>query len=364
VGLGIAALGLTLACNPVLAARAAAPASSCTTAKLTNATTGVQATYATCTVNPSDTNSAITAESAASHYHYSVLNATTTARKNVLVLFLGGSLSDPAGYNSIVNEAGTLGYGAIDLSYPDSPLVGTACSGKNLTDSCFANFRGETVYGQGTTYPGLTTTYDWSGISVNAANSVVSRLVNELVWLKAHSDSWWSQFLVSNGKGYATPSGTYVPDWSKIVIAGHSQGGGDAAFAGLTLPTAVHRVVVFSSPNDNVSGTPAAWVSTASRATPMTSFWGLRAEGESFYGSGTSTDWSVMGGIGAGGSASTGFPIGTGSTYTSPAPNKTLDLSATRSTGYGNHCSTACDTYYPTALPKYWDYLFSGNGTN
>ncbi len=76
------------------------------------------------------------------------------------------------------------------------------------------------------------------------------------------------------GDGWGAYLANGAPDWSRIAVAGHSQGGGMAAF--LAKRTKVARVILFSGPADFVlpGRQPAPWLAAPS-ATPGERWYGL-----------------------------------------------------------------------------------------
>jgi hypothetical protein len=278
-------------------------------------------TLTTCAVQPSATNPStfrtstpISPETTVSNYHQTAVPSTTTAwstsnptgRKPVLVVFLGGTYSAPSNYTDITDEVATQGDGVLNLRYPDSSLVNTVCSGD---DPCFTSYRGSSIYGPSVLVPGTTTGgiasppyADTSGVDLG--NSVMNRLVS-LIDTQALQDGWWAQFVVPNSASpYRTdqhPTGA-VPNWSKIVFAGHSQGGGDAAFVGATVPT-LRRVVTLSAPTDSVPSSTsgydnsATWVTSGQSSSQVSRYWGMRDTREGTYGPCTSFNWHNLGGL-------------------------------------------------------------------
>jgi hypothetical protein len=324
---------------------------------ISSAPASASVAISTQTVEPSLTGAGITRESQARNYDFVAAPASASDRKAVLVVFLGGATSSPGSYTDVTSEAAGLGYGAIDLRYPNTKLAGSSCSGD---DACFTQFRGETSFGEQVAYGPGVGPYDATALSIDRANSVVNRLVSLLDYL-AQNDGYWSQFLVpSSASPYTTGHfGHVYPDWSKLVISGHSQGGGDAAFVGTLIPA--RRVVMFSSPDDDVGGASASWITAPSR-TPVTSYWGLRNQNEGLYGSFTSTNWRNLGGAGSGGvggapPASAEVLVGDGA----GAPNSSQRLVTSTRTGtaLGNHDSTAVNGSYRAAVKSAWDYLFT-----
>ena len=326
-------------------------------------------------IQPASTGTGITSESDSDAYDYVYVPTTASQRQNVLVVFLGGSTSTPSSYTSVTAEAASDGYGAIDLRYPDSTVIGTSCAlslTPALKNACFANERGATIFGSGVAYASGWPTWSSLGVSVTLANSVVNRLVGLLDYL-VHTDtarsSYWSQFLISNGASpYATANeGPVYPNWSKIVIAGHSQGGGHAAF--IAAHFSVPGAIMFSSVNDNVAGASASWV-TASSVTPPARYWGLVNESDlasNGYSSAVATNWASLGGVGIGSPTDTatvqiadgaGAPLGAHRLVTigpTCANNAIADLAC--------HDSTAVNGAYLTDITAAWDYLFGAAGS-
>jgi hypothetical protein len=154
-----------------------------------------------------------------------------------LFIFLGGTGSTPQNYSSINKTAARLGYHVINLNYLNT-VNGQAC--KDRTDSkCFANYHEEMIFGGAQS----------DLINVNAANSINNRILKLLQRLhRLNANNGWNQFFDGSELVY-----------SKFVLAGHSQGGGHAAY--MAQKFAVNRVVLFSSPNDylEVAGQPAPW---------------------------------------------------------------------------------------------------------
>ena len=190
------------------------------------------ATYYTYLVLPSSTDEEI--QSTVFHCAYV---DTRKSLQGKLFVFLGGTGSSPQNYASINKTATSLGYHVINLNYPNT-VNGLAC--KDRTDSnCFANYHEEVIFGG--TQSDL--------VNVNAANSIHNRILKLLQRLhKMNPNNGWNQFFNGDEMVY-----------SKFVLAGHSQGGGHAAY--MAQKFAVDRVVLFSAPNDysDVNGKPAAW---------------------------------------------------------------------------------------------------------
>ncbi len=204
-------------------------------------------TYYSYLVSPPSTD-----EEIQSAFFHSAYVDTRTSLQGKLFLFLGGTGSTPQNYSSINKTATKLGYHVINLSYQNT-VSEQAC--KDRTDSkCFANYHEEMIFGG--TQSDL--------VNVNAANSISNRILKVLQRLhKLNANNGWNQFFDGSELVY-----------SKFVLAGHSQGGGHAAY--LAQKFSVDRVVLFSSPNDysNVNSQPASWCRNEF-ATSSERFYGL-----------------------------------------------------------------------------------------
>jgi hypothetical protein len=183
--------------------------------------------------------------------HFVFLDKSKTL-KNKLVVFIGGTDSSPSQYQVFSNIATSLGYHVIDLRYLNT-VTTLACKDEEDAD-CFAKFHEEIIFGG-----------DQSGlVQVDVNNSIVNRLLKLLQYLHSnHKDDGWGQFYTGNDLNY-----------SKFVVAGHSQGGGHATY--LAYKYSVDRLIFFCSPNDYSEkyNSPASWCS-ADFATTPDRFYGL-----------------------------------------------------------------------------------------
>ncbi len=184
--------------------------------------------------------------------HYSFYNPTCTS-KNVLLLHLVGSFDNPKNTVLFPSVAANKGFHVVSLKYENGTTAQTTCN--NSTDTnCYLNFRKEIIEG-----------IDYSpDISVDFTNSIENRLVKLLQYLHAQKpNQGWGAYL----------SGSTIL-WNKMIVSGHSQGGGHAGVIALTHP--VQRVIMFASPNDYSSffSAPATWTN-AQKAVPDSVFYGL-----------------------------------------------------------------------------------------
>ncbi len=177
---------------------------------------------------------------------------TRTSLQGKLFVFLGGTSTSPQNYSLINKTATQLGYHVINLSYPNT-IDGQIC--KDRADpKCYANYHEEVIFGGAQS----------DLVDVNPTNSITNRILKLLLRLhKVNGNNGWNQFYDGSELLY-----------SKFVLAGHSQGGGHAAY--MAQKFAVDRVVLFSSPNDysEVARQPATWCRSMF-ATSSERFFGL-----------------------------------------------------------------------------------------
>ncbi|HUX34979.1 MAG TPA: hypothetical protein VMV51_13990 [Gemmatimonadaceae bacterium] len=180
--------------------------------------------YKTIRVKPSETDNAIRTWDTTHAVFYDA-----KAKTNKILLFLAGTNGTPNHIPAdFLKTALDQGYRVIALSYITAPGVSQVCVGRVLnTDvDCAAEFRERRIYGDN----------DFSRIADEPQDAIVPRLVHLLRWLASHDASGdWQQYL--------TPDQT-KPRWTRIAVAGQSQGGGMAEFLGQHEVLA--RVISFS----------------------------------------------------------------------------------------------------------------------
>jgi hypothetical protein len=186
---------------------------------------------------PADTNAAITTNLAA---HFAVNPAPQVPARGRLFVMLPGTGATAGVYREIVRTGAARGYHALGLTYPNDEAVGSLCS-LSADPDCAGRVRREIITGEDTS----------TLVSVNTANAIIARLTALLQFLdRTFPAEGWGQFLAGG-----------QPDWSRITVAGHSQGGGHAGY--LAKLFALDRAVMFAAPGDTgvAPGTAAQWVS-------------------------------------------------------------------------------------------------------
>jgi hypothetical protein len=193
------------------------------------------------------------------------------ASNGLLFVFLPGTGAGPPCCRDVLDEASAIGFHAIGLTYSNSVTVATRCA-SDLT--CYGTVRRNTLDGSDSS----------SDSDVTPGDSVQQRLVALLDYLaRAYPSGAWGDFVAGGS-----------PRWSSIVIGGHSQGGGLAAFTATVDPVA--GVVMFSSPEDATAGAvphPAAWLSQTS-LTPVARYAGFDSVSDPYH-LRVVTDWATLG---------------------------------------------------------------------
>ena len=165
-----------------------------------------------------------------------------------LLVWFSGTGGTPIGGWLFIKAAAEAGYRVIGLTYDNGISDPQAC-GPNPDPACADRFREKRIFGDA----------DSAEIDDQPNESVMNRLMHLLHYLeKTQPDQHWGQYLKSA-----------LPDWSRMAVAGHSQGGGVAAYIGKKRK--VLRVINLSGAWDRTeqgSKDWAPWITSAS-ATPM-----------------------------------------------------------------------------------------------
>lgn len=206
--------------------------------------------------------------------HVAINPAPTVVAKGRLFVLLVGTGAKPENQQAVLAAGAARGYHAIGLMYPNTPSVGSLC-GNSLDPDAFWDARREILTGQ-----------DLSPLlAISPVESIDHRLTALLAWLATNHP----------GEGWATYLAAGQADWSKVVVAGHSQGGGHAGVIGKLRDVA--RVVCFASPADwrNVPNAPATWYARPN-VTPIDRWYGFgHLQDELVVWPRLSVIWSAMG---------------------------------------------------------------------
>lgn len=269
--------------------------------------------------------------------HYAVNPSPTVTQRGRLFVMLPGTGAIPRFYRQILRVGAARGYHAIGLTYPNDTAVGTLCAG--AAADCSDRVRREIVTGSENS----------PLVTVNAANSINGRLSAMIAHMhQRFPDEGWGQFLVGGS-----------PDWSRITVAGHSQGSGHAAYMGKLV--LLDRVVMFSGPSDVAGATMAPWLS-ASGLTLSTRYFGFTHTADSLTPLAlVSAAWSALGMSGSGPIYNIDgqiAPYGNARQLVTSAPPNPTSMEVDR-----EHSSTIIDAITPVGpdgrfvYQPVWEYL-------
>lgn len=183
---------------------------------------------------------------------------SVTARGRLLV-FIPGTQGQPSQYRQILRAGAARGFHAVGVNHVNPVAMGALCQTSPIPD-CYRTARTEVVFGNGTPVAGQE--------AVSRANGIVNRVARLLAWLRTtHPAEGWGQYRLADN----------TVDWSKVIVAGHSQGGGHAAV--LAKSVALARAVDFSAPADwnELTDRPAEWMAVRPHVTPATAPYGFGA---------------------------------------------------------------------------------------
>lgn len=190
--------------------------------------------------------------------HIAVYEPQATPRHRLL-LFIVGTRAKASSSLALDRDAAQWGFHAISIDYENN-VVAVSCA-HSLNTATFGNYRKAIITGAPVS----------EKIKVDPENSILNRFQKLLVYLVKHDPNGrWGQFL-DNGH----------PVWSRIIVAGHSQGSGHAAYIGKMFR--VDRVLMFSGPQDYMDNLdkPAPWQAGKS-ATPPSRFFAFLNLGDPF----------------------------------------------------------------------------------
>lgn len=156
-----------------------------------------------------------------------------------LLLSLGGTNSYPKDFTAFDKLAASKGYSVLALDYPNT-VITTSCKNSPQPDPCTL-FREEIVTGAQVS----------NLVEVDRANSIENRLGALLRYQAEQDPEHYSHFLREG-----------QPDWSKIVVVGHSQGSGHAGYLAKKHP--MKAAILLAGPQDTTAAGPASWMSAPS----------------------------------------------------------------------------------------------------
>lgn len=183
--------------------------------------------------------------------HHVLIPASTA--KSPLVVFMPGSRMEPDKHQIVLEAAAYAGFRTIGLSYDNTRKTSEACDGStddcdgDCNNNCHENVRREVLLGNTTT-----TCRD-----VHREDSVLVRLYRLL-------DALHTMYPMAGWDAYFTHTEEEIEfddiTWSNIIVAGFSQGAGEAAL--ISMDTLVEGVVMIEGPGDTCDADQAAtWLS-------------------------------------------------------------------------------------------------------
>jgi hypothetical protein len=192
--------------------------------------------------------------------HLAVYDSGVPSRHR-LFFFIDGTGAQATNSLAVAGAFAKWGCHAVSIDYENNILAAGYVHSKDATS--FDRYRQAIVTGEGTPAD--------NKVKVDVANSILNRFKKLLVYLAAKDpQGGWNEF-VKNGE----------PVWSRIIVAGHSQGSGHAAYIGKMFN--VDRVIMFSGPQDYLADLhePAPW-QTGAGATPPARFFAFLSKNDPF----------------------------------------------------------------------------------
>jgi hypothetical protein len=175
-----------------------------------------------------------------------------------LLIFLPATGSVPSHYQEFLDDASSVGYHVLALDYWNQ--------GKSVVGTCASDPRCYTAVQENRFNGSHPTRFS----AIAPRDSILNRLHDALRYLSSSDPSGdWGEYS-TNGQ----------INWSQIVLAGHSQGGGESAF--IAHGHEVRGVLMFSSPVESVNGVTASWMSTPGK-TPASAMYGLDNENDLYF---------------------------------------------------------------------------------
>lgn len=184
--------------------------------------------------------------------------AARTVETGPLLLFLPATGHVPNNYTKFLTVAAKSGYHVLGLDFwNQGKSVAKTCG---VDARCYTEVQRNRFNGQGPS----------KFSKVDEANSVLARLHAALDYLVEHDpDGGWDQY---------TSNEQII--WKNIVVAGHSQGGGEAAY--IAHRTRVLGQLTFASPIITDDDTRASWLQRKGK-TPTSVMYGFDDSGDVYY---------------------------------------------------------------------------------
>lgn len=184
--------------------------------------------------------------------------AMRTRADGPLLLFLPATRAVPRDYRAFLDTAESAGYHVLGLDYWNIGMsVAQTCGARA---GCYGDVQANRFDGS---HPSR-----FSAIA--KSDSILARLTHSLTMLAARDPSGgWDRYLSHGGIR-----------WDRIVVAGHSQGGGESAF--IAHRHRVQGALLFASPVAT-DGTVVARSLLRSGRTPMARYYGFDASGDVYF---------------------------------------------------------------------------------
>lgn len=167
--------------------------------------------------------------------------------RHKLILMLVGTGGKAASSRGVDRAFAGFGFHVVSLDYENNVITAGICAHSG-DDACYQHYHQEIIAGRPVS----------PKVNVDRANSILHRFRALLLYLVKHdAGGGWKQFLKNRR-----------PNWGEIIVAGHSQGSGHAAYLGKMFR--LSRVLLFSGPQDYRADLhrPAAWLSKKGKTPP------------------------------------------------------------------------------------------------
>lgn len=195
--------------------------------------------------------------------------AARSGASGPLLLFLPATGQQPGDYTRFLRLAADHGYHVLGLDYWNlGRSVASTCA---RVAACYGDVQRNRFDGS----------HPFAKSHVAARDSVLGRLQPAITYLRrSDPNGGWGRYLDGN-----------AIRWDRVVLAGHSQGGGESAYI-----AHIHRVqgaLLFGSPIITDGATAATWLSTPSR-TPASRIYAFDTTSDRFW-SRIEASWQRLG---------------------------------------------------------------------